>query len=231
MVAGHDSARSDAFPTALARLLEARGAAAVDVAWREFVDAYSPIVRQVAQSTTASRDSAMDAYTFVLEQLREQNCRRLRVYGVRENTRFSTWLLVVSRRLCIDFHRQRYGRPQGTGGAEPHAAVLDRATRRRLVDLAAEAVDPDTISATEAGGPESQLRLAQLHRALEGALEGLEPADRLLLALRFEDDRSAAEIARTLGFPTPFHVYRRLTRLLDVLRARLKSRGIHDASP
>ena len=231
MVPGHDPAQSDAFPTTLARLLEARDAGAVDAAWRQFVDAYTPLVLQVARSTAADRDSAMDAYGFVLEQLRDQNCRRLRVYAARENTRFSTWLLVVSRRLCIDFHRRRYGRPQASGGADSSEATLDRATRRRLVDLAAETVDPDTISAAEGGSPESQMRLAQLHRALEGALDGLAPADRLLLALRFEDDRSAAEIATTLGFPTPFHVYRRLTRLLEGLRAQLKSRGIHDASP
>ena len=59
----------------------------------------------------------------------------------------------------------------------------------------------------------------------------LEPSDKLLLTLRFEDQRSAAEIARVVGLPTPFHVYRRLNRLLDGLRARLAAEGIDDSTP
>jgi RNA polymerase sigma factor (sigma-70 family) len=139
-------------------------------------------------------------------------------------------LLVVARRLCIDFHRRRYGRPQGTGDADPQAS-LERATRRRLIDLAAEEIDPDTISDARTTNPEAELRLAQLRRALAVALDALDPADKLLLTLRFEDDRSAAEIARAMRFPTPFHVYRRLTRVLDGLRSRLEARGIDDPAP
>ncbi|HUQ84433.1 MAG TPA: sigma-70 family RNA polymerase sigma factor [Gemmatimonadaceae bacterium] len=221
---------NDPVTAALARVLEARDAAATDVAWRGFVDASSTLLLQVARSTATNRDAAMDAYTFVLEQLREHDCRRLRTYIGRDGTRFSTWLLVVARRLCIDFHRRRYGRPQSAAGADPQAA-LERATRRRLIDLAAEEIDPDTISDARTRGPEAELRFAQLRRALATALDALEPSDKLLLTMRFEDERSAAEIARAMGFPTPFHVYRRLTRVLDGLRATLQERGIHDPTP
>ena len=75
MVGGIDPISSDAFPAVLARLLDARDPGGEDVAWREFVDAYSALVLQVAQSTATNRDVAMDTYTFVLEQLREQQCR------------------------------------------------------------------------------------------------------------------------------------------------------------
>jgi hypothetical protein len=49
--------------------------------------------------------------------------------------------------------------------------------------------------------------------------------------MRFEDQRSAAEIARAMGFPTPFHVYRRLNKLLGELRATLEARGIDGPAP
>jgi RNA polymerase sigma factor (sigma-70 family) len=226
--AGRDPS-SDGFPTALSRVFEARGTADVDAAWRGFVDAYSALILQVARSTATNRDNAMDAYAFVLEQLREDDCRRLRFYTARNGARFSTWLLVVARRLCIDFHRRRYGRTQRS--ESDHVAALERATRRRLIDLAAEELDPDTLTDTRTGGPEAELRLAQLRRALAKALDTLDPADKLLLALRFEDQRSAADIARAIGLPTPFHVYRKLTRVLDTLRARLAVEGVDDAMP
>jgi RNA polymerase sigma factor (sigma-70 family) len=232
MVGGIDPISSDAFPAVLARLLDARDPGGEDVAWREFVDAYSALVLQVAQSTATNRDVAMDTYTFVLEQLREQNCRRLRAYAARSGARFSTWLLVVAKRLCVDFHRRRYGRPQGSNEARPHEAPsVDRSARRRLVDLTAEAIDPDTIADADGRGPEAELRLRQLRRALASALERLEPVDRLLLAMRFEDQRPAADIARALSFPTQFHVYRRLNKLLEELRAALEARGVDDPMP
>lgn len=232
MVGGIDPISSDALPAALTRLLDARDPGGEDVAWREFVGTYSTLLLQVARSTATTRDAAMDTYTFLLEQLREQKCRRLRSYAARDGARFSTWLLVVAKRLCVDFHRRRYGRPQGTNEVPPHASpTVERSTRRRLVDLTAEALDPDMIADADARDPEVELRLGQLRRALAVALERLEPADRLLLAMRFEDQRSAAEIARAMSFPTPFHVYRRLNRLLEELRATLEARGIDGPAP
>ena len=229
---GIDPNSSDAVPGVLTRLLDARDVGSEDAAWREFVGAYSSLVLQVARSTATSRDAAMDTYTFVLEQLREQKCRRLRAYTARGGARFSTWLLVVAKRLCVDFHRRRYGRPQATSEARPHEAPsVERSARRRLVDLTAEAIDPDTMADAEGRGPEAELRLGQLRRALAVALERLEPADRLLLAMRFEDQRPAADIARALRFPSQFHVYRRLNRLLEELRAALEARGVDDPMP
>jgi hypothetical protein len=52
-----------------------------------------------------------------------------------------------------------------------------------------------------------------------------------LLALRFEDDRSVRDIARTLGLPSVFHVYRRLGSTLSILRRALEKRGIDSAEP
>jgi len=147
MVGGIDPISSDALPAALTRLLDPGDSGDEDVAWREFVGTYSTLLLQVARSTATSRDAAMDTYTFVLEQLREQRCRRLRAYAARDGARFSTWLIVVAKRLCVDFHRRRYGRPQGTTEVQPHELPsVERSVRRRLVDLTAEAIDPDTLA-------------------------------------------------------------------------------------
>jgi RNA polymerase sigma factor (sigma-70 family) len=220
----------DALPQPLVRLLDARGQAAADAAWEAFVAAYSSLLLQVARSTTTGHDAAMDAYAFTLDQLREHDCHRLRVYEAHDGARFSTWLLVVARRLCVDFHRRRYGRPQGAKDHADHA-VLDRAARRRLVDLAAEEIDIDSLTDTRDDSPEARVRSAELRDALATALDALAPADRLLLVMRFDDGRSASSIAQALGLPTPFHVYRRLAHIFGRLRSTLAAKGVDDPSP
>ena len=67
---------------------------------------------------------------------------------------------------------------------------------------------------------------AERDAGLRAALGALPAGDRLLLTLRFEDDLSASRISGILGFPTPFHVYRRLNAVLGQLRAALQARGI-----
>jgi hypothetical protein len=49
--------------------------------------------------------------------------------------------------------------------------------------------------------------------------------------MRFEDNRSAREIAQLLHYPTPFHVYRALNTVLGELRGSLAQRGISDSQP
>ena len=54
----------------------------------------------------------------------------------------------------------------------------------------------------------------------------LPPADRLMLKFRFEDDLSASAIAKLMGLPSPFHVYRRLNSLFLTLRRSLRAGGL-----
>jgi DNA-directed RNA polymerase specialized sigma24 family protein len=67
--------------------------------------------------------------------------------------------------------------------------------------------------------------------ALDAALATLSPSDQVLLRLRFDDGLSAQQIARTLHYPTPFHVYRRINALLARLRELLRARGIESSVP
>jgi RNA polymerase sigma factor (sigma-70 family) len=166
----------------------------------------------------------MDAYAFVLEALRENDCRRLRAYVPDGKTKFTTWLVVVTRRLALDHVRRRYGRPR----SDDDAQRAEHATRRRLEDLVAEELDPDQIVGAS-DSPDESVRRAELTSAVRSALAALEPADQLLLALRYEDERPVKDIARALGLPSVFHVYRRLGAVLDQMRRALARRGVEEA--
>lgn len=213
-------------PTSLARLLGATGAAARDREWEAFVREHSGIVLHTCRSLARDDDAVMDGYAHVLEALREDDHRRLRAYAPDGRTRFTTWLVVIVRRLLVDHHRHRYGRPR----SDDDAARDDRAARRRLAELAADDVDPDQLPSPSVA-PDADVRRAELERALERALAELDPPSRLLLVLRFEDGRPVREIAPLVGAPTVFHVYRRIDAALARLREAMARQGVHDPDP
>lgn len=230
------------YPPEVRALLAASSGDAEATAWSAFLESYSRLILHVARKSCVDRDAAMDRYAFVLEQLRRDDYARIRSYEVDDRARFTTWLAVVVRRLCTDFHRRRYGRYASSDGEDKSGTPASRArdshgpvdarrdSRRRLVDLVGAAVDIDRL-ADHRGDPERQLRLSELQVALAQALAGLEARDRLLLALRFEDGHSARVIAENMDYPSQFHVYRRVNRVLGQLRANLEARGIEGPTP
>ena len=156
---GHGGGRIE-----LSRLFEASDARARDSAWADFVAAHSRLLLHVARSLTTDHDAAMDGYAHVLERLREHDCRRLRGYVPDGRTKFTTWLVVVARRLCLDFHRHRYGRSDDPA---PDAAAA-RAARRRLVNLVAGETEPEQLAAP-GSDPASKLQAEELHTAVDAA--------------------------------------------------------------
>ena len=217
-------------PPVLARLLETGDSAVRESAWAEFVAIHSRLILHVARSIPGDHDAAMDRYAQVLEELRRDDFRRLRTYADDGRSEFYTWLVVVAQRICLDHRRSRYGRFRTVEGDQ---ATHDEewTARRRLVDLISADVDLSSLGDHKASDPEDRLRLADLYQALESALAQLEPRDRLLVKLRFEDDLPMPEVAGSLGFPTRFHAYRRLSRVLEDLRRVLESSGVRDATP
>lgn len=133
----------------------------------------------------------------------------------------------MARRLCLDHHRKRYGRPRGSAPSAEQA----HAARRQLLDLVAEDLDPALLPDGAPADPESQLETEEVRRALAAAVGELGPRDRLLLKLRFEDDAPVREIARLLEYATPFHVYRRLNAVCAGLRHALRRRGVEEPLP
>jgi RNA polymerase sigma factor (sigma-70 family) len=228
-VTEHQSGRAPVpLPSELAELLAARGEEEGRRAWDRFLESYHRLLLHTAHRTTRNHDAAMDGYAYVLEKLREDDFRRLRAFAAKGKAKFTTWLVVIARRLVLDHQRSRYGRQRG----EQDEATLDQLTaRRRLADLVSDTVDIDASPDSASGDPGLALRLAERHAALAEALSELEPADQLLLNLRFVDEATGREIADLMGMPTPFHAYRRINTVLARLRSLLVSKGIDDAEP
>jgi len=214
----------DQLPPEVLTLLESRDAPARDAAWERFVAVHTRLLLHVARSVVHDPDRTMDAYVWLLERLREDESRRLRGFAATGKSKFTTWLVVVARRLCVDFLRHQGGRTrEPVAGRDPSRNGQE--FRRRLLHLAGESIELDTLR-DPATGPDADLSQAELRGALQSALQDLPLADQLLLTLRFNDNLQAAEIARVLRLPSQFHVYRRLDRVLGQLRQGLGRKGI-----
>lgn len=195
-------------------------------AWADFAREYTPLLIHVARSTSRNRDEAMDAYVYLLDHLSEDGCRRLRAYTADPRSKFTTWLVVVARRLCVDHYRAKYGRLRDE---ESKVERERHGLRRRIEDLNSSPDAAETIVDEAAGAPDEMER-AELSQQLRSLIGCLKPEDRLLLTLRFDDGLSAAEIAGIMRLPSQFHVYRRVNAVLSELRAALESRGFESAA-
>ena len=214
-------------PDVLQLLLSAPDAEARDTAWASFLELHSSLILHVARTIGGDHDAIMDRYAFVVAALQEHACARLRSYSADGRGKFTTWLIVVVRRLCFDHHRHRYGRRQ----AESELSAERHLQRRHLTDLVGGELALTTLETAPEEAADEALRRRELRSALEYALAALAPADRLLLRLRFEDDLSVPEIARLLGEESPFRTYRRLEKVLVAVRRALQAVGIEDAGP
>jgi RNA polymerase sigma factor (sigma-70 family) len=209
-------------PADLARLLDAVDPTEQGVAWASFVRDRSDTILRVAHSLGGGYDAAMNRYAFVLEQLQTDGHRRLRNYQGPGD--FGLWLSVVTRRLCVDYYRRQYGRTRLRRDEESSRATFK--ARRRLVDLVVVALEESPVEGEASDQPDEVLIRAERSREIARALNDLAPRDRLLLRFRFVEDLPAREIAGLMGFPTLFHVYRRLDGVLKDLRATLERAGV-----
>jgi len=210
-------------PLDLSTLLAATDMGVRDDAWARLLAGHSRLLLHVAHAFGGGHDAAMDRYAFVLERLRHDDYRRLRAFDPSGPGRFSTWLTVVARRLCLDYERERYGRAPVRAGDGTHAD--ERRTRRRLAMLSSDVEDLTRLPDPTTPEPAVAITCAALNVALQEERTRLAPADQLLLVYWYEDELSAAASARLLDLPTPFHVYRRVRQLGRILRERLTARG------
>ncbi len=212
-------------PRQLSELLNAPHAVARNGAWDSFMGEYSKLLLRTAQRASSSHDDAMDHYAFLLEQLQEDDFRRLRGFAAGGRGKFTTWLVVVARRLCVDRHRHQYGRPQAVQDSGRADAVA-QTTRRNLLDLIADELDTARLQDERSPRPDAEVLTAERRQALTAAVAELDLGDQLLLTLRFEDDISVEKIAPMVGLQSRFQAHRRLQSVLDDLRRKLEKRGI-----
>lgn len=212
-------------PRSLLALTTAATDAERERAWAGLLGDYSSLLLHVARSLGGDHDAAMDRYAFILDALRRDDYRRLRSYVADSQASFHSWLAVVAGRICLDEYRHRYGRLQGDG----RAASERHAQRRSLADLAANDLGLEALPTPADDAPDRTVERAERSAAIDRALAGLDPSDRLLLRLRFEEDLSVPEIARLLGKGSPFKLYRRLEKVLGSVRTALEAGGVRDA--
>jgi RNA polymerase sigma factor (sigma-70 family) len=217
---------TDILPDEIATFLHGDTRDRREESWTAFLARHNRLLLRVAYAVAPNREDAMDAYAIILEQLREHDARRLRSYRSDGRSKFTTWLVVVARRICVDFLRQRYGRYVPTSR---RTGKGERLARLALAELVGAEVDAAIVVDENAVLPDESVRSEELSARLADAVRALSNDDRLLLKLRFEDDLSASAIARLVGAPTPFHVYRRLNAILSQLRQALESRGFESS--
>lgn len=218
---------TDADQPEVTLFLTAADSGARDAAWERLVGAYSRLLLGVARGLGGGHDQIMDRYAYVLERLRADDFRRIRAFRRGGSARFSTWLVVIVRRLCIDEYRSRFGR---IPAASPRGAGVDE-LRRRLELGEAEAVDIASIPDDNQRQPEDVLDGGARSRTLAELLTRLPPRDQLLLQLRFRDGLSAGEIAGILRYHSSFHVYRRVQSLLRDLKSALNGHPLFRGDP
>jgi RNA polymerase sigma factor (sigma-70 family) len=211
-------------PLQLAQLLRAPDGATRAAAWDELIANHTRLLLAVARSFGGAHDDTMDRYSYILEGLRDADFHRLRSFQPNRGASFSTWLTVAARRLCLDYHRARYGRHRLTGDADSSAP--ERSDRRTLADSLTVQLDSELLADAEALSADALAVRRERDAGLRAALRALSPRERFLLTLRFQDELSASRIARMLGMPTPFHAYRQLNNVLARLRVALEARGI-----
>jgi RNA polymerase sigma factor (sigma-70 family) len=216
---------TDTIPPEVARLLSSVTQQDQVAAWQAFVERYSRLLLRVAFDFAPGYDDAMDRYAFILDELHRDGYRRLQRFVADGRGRFSTWLTVVARRLCLDHHRGRYGRTRRSDGRTT-PPTAERLARKRLVELTSATDDIDRIAGALPADPGDEVGESERREALRRAFGDLAAQDQLLLKLRFEKDLTAGEIAVLLRMPTPFHVYRRLRSICSALRARLHGEGV-----
>lgn len=81
--------------------------------WDRFVDEYTNLIFSVAAKFRRDEDGRVDLYLHICEKLQDDGMRRLRAFDPHRSEgscKLSTWLVTVSRNLCIDFIRGRDGR-------------------------------------------------------------------------------------------------------------------------
>src|SRR5690349_20871276 len=96
-------------PRELVRLLEST-ASHRESAWEAFLGVHSRLLLHVARTFANEHDAAMDAFAWMLDRLRADDFHRLRAFSADGRSEFTTWLVVVGRRLCVDWYRAKYGR-------------------------------------------------------------------------------------------------------------------------
>ena len=146
---------------AIAVLLEGLHSSNACDAWVEFLESYGPVLYQTARAYTSNQDAAADCYVYMCDELARNRCRRLLKFNPKGRASFTTWLRVVARNLCFDWHRGQSGRHRLFKSLQDLSPLEIEIYRWRFAQGASRdetlqqvaslfpAVDPDEVAAVE----------------------------------------------------------------------------------
>jgi RNA polymerase sigma factor (sigma-70 family) len=156
-------------------------------AWDLLVEECSDLILGVIARYTRDSDRRMDAYLYVLEQLKAQDFRRLRHYGEGVGFRpctFATWLKLVVRNLYFDWFRHEHGRKSLPKEIQKMGRIEQRAFKLLYWE---------GYSAQEAfevlRGENSSLRFGEFVQKLARVEERLSPINRAKIRRDFDRAR------------------------------------------
>jgi RNA polymerase sigma factor (sigma-70 family) len=82
-----------------------------EAGWTTFLDHHNQLIMNVINKLVLDRDEAMDIYTFALDKLKKDDCKKLASFHAKSrNYDFETWIAVVVRNCCYDWFRKEKGR-------------------------------------------------------------------------------------------------------------------------
>lgn len=97
---------------------------APDEAWDKFLSKYHSQIMAVVKKMVRDPEGVMDAYTYTIDKLRDQNCQKLTSYAAKPRPySFETWITIVVRKCCLDWFRkhQTYRLPASIQALSPEA--------------------------------------------------------------------------------------------------------------
>lgn len=122
---------------------------------------------------------------------------------------------------AMEIVRTNHGAPQTY--PELRAIWAQLPARAKTIEVGEDAAEEVSAPDTSDARIDDEIRardLGRVNRALQAAFEALPAQDRVMVALRYDHDLSAAQIAKAMQSSVPT-VHRRLERSLKDLRARL----------
>ena len=163
----------------IAEILNGLASAEPRDAWNRFLTDYSPLLLQVIRQFVRESDAAGDCFVFVCEQLHRGAFLRLRRFQPNGKAKFTTWLRVVARNLCLDWRRHESGRQQPLRAIE-QLDPLDRAVFQLVHQKGLSTED----CLVQLRASDSRLTMALIESSLSRIENALTPRQRWLLQMR-----------------------------------------------
>ncbi|MBX7187636.1 MAG: sigma-70 family RNA polymerase sigma factor [Vicinamibacteria bacterium] len=133
----------------------------------------------------------------------------------------------LSLEAALETLRTNFACPESREAITDLAHALPARTNRRAMVEGGE--DLALVPAGDLASPETQLEgrdtSARAQEMVAQVMEALDAQDRIVLRMKFEDDISVADIARTLKLDQK-RLYRRIEELLAGFRKSLEARGL-----